>query len=159
MSARFQDYECNSCGKRHDSHLCTGERIPKTIKCTACGRRCSWAQGNRQGMQGSKDSSLYRNGVDPQFGCEVESYGHKQQLLREKGMVEVGGPEKIDDIMNDGAPDTGERNPEVGFIDANSDEEFEAKMMDKLYNDPRVDHSKTGDQRREFVGDGIGWGV
>jgi len=158
MSRRFQDFECDTCGKRHDSYLCTEERIPTIIKCTVCGESCSWAQSRRQGMQGG-NSSLYNNGVDPQYGCEVQSYGHKQQLLREKGLVEVGGPEKIDDIMNDGAEDTGERNPDVGFIDANSDEEFERKMMDKLYNDPRVDKQKTGDQRREFVGDGIGWGV
>ena len=86
-------------------------------------------------------STLYGNGVDPQYGEEVQSYDHKKRLQKEKGMVEVSGPEHIDDIMADAPEQAAQRPVDVGVADTVED------LMKDLYNDPRVDKHHTGAPR------------
>ena len=141
---RLWDFETCECGAKHKDEPIDAERVPERLTC-ACGREVGWVRHRRNYIHESH-SGLYDKGVDPQYGCKVESYGHKQQLLREKGMTE-GGIERIDDIMNDEAPDTGARNPDVGNLNAESDEEAVEELMNSLYQHPAVDRKHTGNPR------------
>jgi hypothetical protein len=141
---RLWDFATCSCGKRHNDEPIDSPRVPKTIGCE-CGKRVGWVRHKRNHIHESV-STLYGRGVDPQFGCVVEDYGHKQQLLKEKGLVEVG-IERVDDIMNDGAEDTGARNPAVGTLDAETDDGAVQELMDSLYQRPDVDRRHTGNPR------------
>ena len=61
--------------------------------------------------------------------------------------MELGGPERIDDIMND-VEETPERNahaPGVGVADSVED------LMDVLQTDPRIDRRHTGAPRDQLL--------
>jgi hypothetical protein len=136
MGLRLWDYGCG-CGKEYRGYPVTAQKTPKTIKCE-CGQRASWIMAKTNGIS---DTPYGR--FDPQFGCVVESYAHKNQLLKQHGMVEVGGPEHMDDIMNDGQA-ASEPNPDI--IKAESMEEI-------LKNIPqdRVDRKSTGNPDRPML--------
>ena len=81
------DYACKACGKRYLDHPYQGA-IPKSIACN-CGSRATWAMQRKNHIHPTISGRKYGE-WDPQFGCVVEDYGHKKQLMRERGMVEVG---------------------------------------------------------------------
>ena len=153
MSVRLWDFQCDDCGKRHDRYPYTSEHVPETIECE-CGGKASWASGEQNHIHNTI-SSLYGRGIDPQYGCVVESYEHKKRLLREQGMVEGDGPERIDDIMNSGpSGPPEERNPDLEYVEASSDEEALELINRKLQSDPRVDRKRTGDVRTQMLDSG-----
>jgi|TARA_Y100000034_G_scaffold129071_1_gene184840 hypothetical protein len=156
MSLRLWDFACE-CGKRYDSYPCDGAKIPKTIKCE-CGKRAGWAMGGKHNHIHRTISTLYGRGVvDPQTGVDYESYEHKQQVLREQGKTE-GDVERFDDIMSEDPSDfqdTGPRSADLDYVDADTDEEAQQKIMEKLQTDPRLDRRRTGDARTQFVDEGI----
>jgi hypothetical protein len=88
---RLWSFEDCECGAAHSHEPISAPRIPKTIKC-ACGKRVGWATKKPNGV--GTHSSLYGR-FEPGLGCVVESYSHKQQLMRELGVDEasdlVGG--------------------------------------------------------------------
>lgn len=158
MSVRLWDFQCDDCGKAHNRVPYSGDHVPETIDCD-CGGKASWAMGKTNGLN-MTHSGLYDLGADPSLNGEnPQSYGERKRILREQGKVEVGGPEKLDDIMDDGPEDRGARNPDVGIIGANTDEEMMDQLMDMTYGDPRVSKRDTGDPRRELMDSGLGWGV
>ena len=138
MGIRVWDYGC-SCGKEYRSYPVIEDRTPETIQCE-CGKRAGWIMAKTNGIH-STISTLYGNGVDPQYGEEVQSYDHKKRLQKEKGMGEVSGPEHIDDIMADAPEQAAQRPVDVGVADTVED------LMKDLYNDPRVDKHHTGAPR------------
>ena len=89
---RLWSFEDCECGATHQSIPISAKRIPKTIKCS-CGKRKGWAVKRTNGIH-TTHSSLYGR-YEPGLGAFVESYGHKQQLMRELGVDEasdlVGG--------------------------------------------------------------------
>lgn len=144
---RHWDFEtCPSCGRAHRDEVFDGERVPETIGCE-CGQRVGWARHRRNHIHESIGSLYQRGQVDPQTGVDYQSYGHKKQTLREMGREE-GEIERIDDIMNDHGEDTGVRNPDVGVLDAGSDEEAVQELRDKLFRRGDVDRRESGNPNR-----------
>jgi len=137
---RLWSFEDCKCGVSHANRPISAPRIPKTIKCE-CGKRVGWAVRK---VNGISDSPYGR--FDPQFGCVVESYAHKQRLLKQYNMVEVSGPEKEDDILADGDKlrPASEPNPDV--VRADSLEEITG-----LIPRDRIDWKHTGNPDRPMV--------
>lgn len=88
MSIRTWDYRCDDCGHFLRDWPYTG-RPPQTIECTACGGSASWTTMKKNQIHLTHSGRKYGE-YDPQFGCVVENYSHKQRLLREMGLEEVG---------------------------------------------------------------------
>ena len=146
MSLRLWDYQCDHCGTRHDNHIYTAQRIPKTIKCE-CGKRAGWA-GFKTNFIHPTLSSLYDLGKDPQLdGANPQSYDDRKRTLKEQGKVELGPPERIDDIINDieETPEHHTHAPEVGVADSIED------LMKVLQTDPRIDRRHTGAPRDQLL--------
>ncbi len=156
MGLRLWTFRCNSCGHLYDAEPILSAKIPKTIGCRqeGCKGRASWEMAHTNGIHNTV-STLYGRGVDPQFGCVVKSYDHKQQLLKEKGLVEVGGPERLDDIMNDGPQERGEdmsaRSPDVGVMEGMDEDEMVKELTEKLHSNPRIDRKNTGQAREQML--------
>ena len=136
---RLWDYGC-SCGKEYRGYSVTEDKTPKTIKCS-CGKKAEWIMGKTNGIHATHTGMKYGE-FDPQFGCVVESYGHKKKLMKEMGLVDIGGPETRDDIERHGEsiPDN-EQDPNV--IRAESMEE----ILNKTPAD-QVDWKHTGRPNR-----------
>ena len=135
---RLWDYGCK-CGKNYRDYPVDAPRIPRTIKCE-CGKRAGWITA-RQNQIALSNSTMYGK-MDPRFGQVVESYGEKQRLLKEHGMVE-GDVEKYDDIQNEVAEQTAkktERSPNTLVADS-IDEIYERIDTD------RIDRGATGNLR------------
>ena len=86
MNIRLWDFGCK-CGKTYRGTPVTAEKIPKTIKCE-CGKRAGWISSKHNHIH-ETNSALGYGKFDPQFGCVVESYSHKKQLMREMGLMET----------------------------------------------------------------------
>jgi hypothetical protein len=149
MGLRLWSFQTCECGRRHDDEPIDAPRVPETITCE-CGREVGWARQKRMAQVHRSLSTLYGRGVDPQTGVAYESYEHKKRVLKEQGREEVG-IEREDDIMNDAAPEHGPRNPNVQTLDAESDEEVKKQLLDKVYQDPRVDRKHSGSPREQFL--------
>jgi hypothetical protein len=137
---RLWSFETCACGAAHDHEPITAKRIPKTIKC-ACGKRVGWATMKANGIS---DTPYGR--FDPQFGCVVESYAHKQRLLKQTGMIEVSGPEKMDDILADGDKLRPASEPDPSVIRADSIEEITGNIPRD-----RIDWKHTGNPDRPML--------
>ena len=77
-------------------HLTTGVfsgRIPQTTACSSCRRRAQWT--HQKGQPDFNVGTEMYGKFEPALGCVVESYEHKQQLLKEQNVMEahdlVGG--------------------------------------------------------------------
>lgn len=140
MGLRLWDFACKACGTRYESYPVTAKRVPHSIKCENCGKRATWTS-HKGNLINFTASGMNYGKFDPQFGCVVRDYAHRQRLLREKGMVEVSGPERRDDIEADAPVPTGQRDPNV-FV-ADSIEE----IMEQI-DTGRIDWKLTGNSRR-----------
>jgi len=131
-------FECGTCAKVFD-HLYEPPR-PTSTTCS-CGGEATWASTKGNQIHRSHSGRKYGE-FDPQFGMVIESYEHKQQLLKERGWVELP-PETKEEIEEDiynreNAPRT-ERDPNVEVIEADTVEELRQKM----YARSDVDMSRT----------------
>ena len=83
----FNDYECK-CGKRYeDQWATTAAAVKRSVKCE-CGKQAAMVfDAPRNGIH-FDHSSMYGQ-WNPSFGQVVESYGHKQQLMREYDVHEA----------------------------------------------------------------------
>lgn len=97
---RLWDYRCTMCGTVYRDWPVTTKHIPESITCQACYSPATWTKMKANGIHFTGSGMKY-GCFDPQFGCVVEDYGHRQRLLRQMGMVEVGGPEKAEAIAED----------------------------------------------------------
>lgn len=90
MNLRLWDFQCDACGHRYNGEPIMSEKVPKTIKCSqdGCKGRASWSSGGKQNHIHETNSRLGYGQFDPQFGCVVESYSHKKQLMRQMGLEE-----------------------------------------------------------------------
>ena len=86
---RLWSYEDCSCGESHQSIPISAKKIPKTIKCS-CGKRMGWAAKRTNGIHATH-SGLYGR-YEPGLGWVVDSYGHKQQLMRDMDVIEASDP-------------------------------------------------------------------
>jgi len=145
---RLWDYETCTCGKSHrNTAYDAAEPVPEFIECE-CGARVGWAMMKRTAQIHRSLSTLYNRGhADPQTGVDYESYEHKKAVMKAQGREE-GEIERIDDIMNEEPPDTGVRNPDVGVLDAGSDEEAIAELEQKLYRHKDVDRQRESGNPR-----------
>ena len=129
MSIRTWDYHCDGCGADMADVPYEGRR-PKTIKC-ACGARAGWGFVVKNQIHQTHSGRKYGK-FDPQYGCVVEDYGHRQQLLRESGRVELP-PETHEEIAEDIYKQESKktiRDPKV--LIADSLEELNEKMIGKI---------------------------
>ena len=90
----FHDYECEKCEHRQiDVPSDTHAKIRRTIQCTECNgtARMSFVTSNHINSQHSGMYGKFHAG----FGQVVESYSHKQELLKKYNVTEsadaVGG--------------------------------------------------------------------
>jgi len=97
---RLWDYKCEECSNVVRDWPYSTKHVPRTIPCPACGGRCTWTTMRKNHIHSTAGGMKYGQ-FDPQFGCVVEDYGHRQRLLRERGMREVGGPETREQIAED----------------------------------------------------------
>ena len=94
MTIRTWDFEdCPKCGTKHNDQIFDGERIPSAIECKKCrSSGLGWATRKTNGIH-TTHSSLYGR-YEPGLGCVVDSYGHKQKLMRDMGVMEASDPVK-----------------------------------------------------------------
>lgn len=90
----LHDYECNDCGRLHeDVCFIKSDDVTRTIVCDDCGQQAPMVF-RRSNMIHSDHSGMYGK-YHAGFGCVVESYSHKQQLLKKYNVSEssdaVGG--------------------------------------------------------------------
>jgi len=140
---RLWDYRCDSCGAEHrDYPYDSAGHVPETIICP-CGGRASWMAHRRNFIHPTASGMKYGT-LDPQFGCVVEDYSHRQRLLRQTGQVEVGGPERQSAIDEDLYEATHRRRAprDPGIVTADSMEEITA-----LIDPDRVDRRASGPPR------------
>jgi len=144
---RLWDYETCACGKGHKDECIDSDRVPETLTCE-CGATVGWVPEHSTAQIHRSLSTLYNRGhVDPQTGVDYESYEHKKAVMKAQGREE-GEIERIDDIMNEERPDTGVRNPDVGVIDARSDDEAIQKLRDMQNQRGDVDRLQSGNPNR-----------
>jgi|TARA_R110000787_G_scaffold37151_4_gene94626 hypothetical protein len=141
---RLWSYEDCSCGKAHQSVPITSPKIPKTIKCE-CGKRIGWGVTRTNGIHATLSTMNYGR-FDPQFGCVVESYGHKKQLMKELGLIDIGGPEKFDDIEADGERMRPGTEADPSIVRADSMEEIMG-----LIPEDQIDRKRTGKEGRPML--------
>ena len=133
MSAiRTWDFYCESCETAHKDIVYTGRR-PKTILC-GCGARAGWGFVQKNQIHHTHTGRKYGQ-FDPQFGCVVEDYAHKQALLKRYGKEELP-PETHEQIAEDmheqeeRARRVAPRDPDT--LIADSLDELSAQIMDKI---------------------------
>lgn len=93
MGLRLWDFRCDDCGHEMPGTpfvLEGDERIPEQVECPKCRGAATWATIGKpiNGIHQTHSGRKYGE-FDPQFGCVVESYGHKKQLMRERGLEEL----------------------------------------------------------------------
>ncbi len=90
----FHDFECQDCGHREeDVSFVSHAKIQRAIPCSKCDGTAKMVF-NKSNALHHNHSSMYGK-YHAGFGCVVESYSHKQQLLRKYNVTEssdaVGG--------------------------------------------------------------------
>lgn len=87
----FHDYECSTCGHLHkDVFTRRREDIKKRIDCEKCGRNAPMVFNTVNRIH-HDHSSMYGK-FHPGFGEVVNSYSHKQELLRKYNVTESSDP-------------------------------------------------------------------
>ena len=89
----FWDFRCTQCDTVVE-HWSTHAARPAVLPCSQCAGRMKY---DMSGYRGGIDQTNPRMGYGRYhlgFDTVVTSYGHKQQLLRETGMVESSDPTK-----------------------------------------------------------------
>lgn len=82
----FWDYECHHCGARREDEWYARKDRPATLPC-ACGQAMPVDLGGWKGGIDTLNPGMYGK-YHPGFDTVVSSYGHKQQLLKEHGVIE-----------------------------------------------------------------------
>jgi hypothetical protein len=138
-------YSC-VCGKSFD-YTYEAPR-PQTVECV-CGKRASWGFTKANFIHPTLSGRKYGE-FDPQFGCVVESYTHKKQLLRERNMIE-SPPETKEQIAEDAYNWANKPTPERDrtLIVADSMEELEQKI-----DRNQVDAGHTGNSHQQSLQEG-----
>ena len=150
MSLRLWDFATCTCGRTHNDWPITSKRVPATIKC-ACGKRVGWVPQRSRAQIHRSLSTLYgEHRVDPQTGEAYLSYEDKKAKLKAQGRVE-GDIERVDDIMSEDGRPASEPDPNVGRLDADSDEDAQRQLLDMVYRDPRVDRKNSGNPRERLL--------
>lgn len=92
---RLEDYHCESCGfDEIDVFFEKKESVTPTRECPQCGKTSEHVLiGTRQNHIHPDKSGLYGK-FEPGLGVVVRDYGHKQQLMREMGVMEGSDPVK-----------------------------------------------------------------
>jgi len=86
------DYKCDSCGTiKSDVLFRKSDDITPQIACK-CGEQARRLYSGGNHIHATK-SSLYGN-YEPALGMVVESYSHKQRLMREFSITEANDPVK-----------------------------------------------------------------
>jgi len=133
-----KDFACSHCGKGYPDFPYEG-KCPETIPCE-CGKEASWTF-QRVNLIHTTHSSQYGR-FDPRFGCVVESYEHKQSLLKTAGKEETV-IERYDDIQNDvderqaAQAAKGERDPNMLIADS-------LEQINEQIDNDQIDRGHTG---------------
>ena len=132
-------FQCEDCDKVFDHFY---EPPRSTTTACVCGGTATWASTKKNHIHSSHSGRKYGQ-FDPQFGRVIESYDHKQRLMKERGWEELP-PETKEEIAEDtynreNAPRQ-ERNENL--IVADTLEE----LREKMYKDERVDRRLTSDE-------------
>ena len=140
----YHDYQCSSGTVTEFTNK--PSNIRKTIKCPCCGKRAKMYFGGFNNMSkwnfSSQSRGYNKDFPDPQTGMVYESYGHRQQVLRDMGAEDVSGtvhgaPAYLDNPTPPSPVDTS------GIIKADSIEETQAQIdkaqIDRAASGPSVD--------------------
>jgi hypothetical protein len=131
-------FQCTTCARVFD-HFYEPPR-PTTTACL-CGGEASWASTKRNQIHRSHSGRKYGE-FDPQFGMVIESYEHKQKLMKERGWEELP-PETKEEIAEDAynweQKKHTERDP--GVLVADSLEELQKQVLEH----ERIDRRLTGE--------------
>ena len=85
------DYACGKCGAvTEDVFFASRLAVTTTIAC-ACGHAAEKIISQRRNFIHPSKSSMYGK-YEEGLGCVVQDYGHKQQLMREMGVIEGADP-------------------------------------------------------------------
>ena len=87
----FHDFECNKCGNiDEDVPFENHHSIEREVDCSKCGGVASMLFSRRNFLH-QNHSGMYGKWHDG-FGCVVESYSHKQSLLKKYNVIESADP-------------------------------------------------------------------
>ena len=89
---RMEDYKCSTCGFAEvDVYFSLRSEVTPDRPCK-CGQKADRVFAHaKQNFIHSTHSSMYGK-YEPGLGQVVESYGHKQHLMREMGVQESSDP-------------------------------------------------------------------
>ena len=141
MILRLWDFSCE-CGKQYRDYPVYESRIPNSIACE-CGQRATWAAQRTNHIHPTLSTRKYGE-FDPQFGCVVEDYAHKQRLMRELNMVEVGEFDK-EEVRDNALPS--ETRTDVNATDVMAADTLEE--ITAAIDADRIDRSATGADARD----------
>jgi hypothetical protein len=142
MNVRLWDYACAACGTEQRDYPVFAARIPTSIGCN-CGARATWVTQKTNHIHPTLSTLRYGE-FDPQFGCVVRDYTHKQQLLREMNLIEVGEFDE-DEVRNNPLPSEAREQVDAGEVmAADTVEEITAAI-----SADRIDRGATGRDARE----------
>lgn len=89
------DYYCTECGAVEEDLYFTVDSKPERRDCPKCGEHTQEHYfGSKRRAQVHHDHSSMYGKYHPGFGMVVESYAHKQQLLRKYDSIEAADPVK-----------------------------------------------------------------
>jgi len=87
----FHDFECTNCGHFHEDVVFDSHReVQRQIDCTQCDGVATM-RFTRSNFLHQRHSGMYGKWHDG-FGCVVESYSHKQTLLKKYKVIESADP-------------------------------------------------------------------
>ena len=81
------DYDCPHCGIVTRPYT---KKIHQRVTC-ACGRRIRWARQKTKADLTTAFAGNYGK-FEPALGCVVNSYEHKQEILKEQNVIEANDP-------------------------------------------------------------------
>ena len=137
------NYRCGDCG-RVFVYMYEAPR-PRTVACDldGCDGMAAWTFARANVIHPTHSGRKYGE-FDPQYGCVVEDYSHRQRLLKERGWDELP-PETVEEareapIRGEGGADDSELVP---VLKANTLEE-----IDETIDKNMIDRRLTGARER-----------
>jgi len=140
------DFACETCGKQYPSFPYIGHR-PEEIDCF-CGAKATWTRQKPNIIHGTISTRKYGQ-FDPQYGCVVRDYAHRQQLLKQNGWEELP-PETLDDIRENPAFAGVDRTEADNVIRADSMDDIEA-LIPRDQVDTRLTGASHNQPNQDFL--------
>ena len=123
------DWKCSSCGAVSEDLVHSVSEIPDHVECS-CGKPMQIYYGDgfsfNNHWSDNRHNRMYGKEYHHGFGCVVESYEHKQQLLKEYEVSEAADPVNGSRSWRDQAQNKQSKNPDTAGAIEMTQEQFDS---------------------------------